>query len=172
MNSRPPAAKGAASPLLRGTNKELVEAAAATIFAEGQEMRVRFVRCALLFAILRLVSSAAWAQSAQVTGRITDSSHAVIQGASVTVTNVDKGQDRQTHSNEEGYYAVPLLEPGTYRLTAQMPGFKPLARSGITLRVNQVIRIDLELAVAKSLKRSTWSLLLSPWMRKMPRWVR
>ena len=112
-------------------------------------MRVRFVRCALLLAILHFASSAAWAQSAQVTGRITDSSHAVIQGASVTVTNVDKGQDRQTHSNEEGYYTVPLLEPGTYRLTAQMPGFKPLARSGITLRVNQVIRIDLELAVGE-----------------------
>ena len=57
----------------------------------------------------------------------------------MTVYDVDKGQDRQTHSNEEGYYAVPLLELGTYRLTVQMPGFKPLARSGITLRVNQVI---------------------------------
>ena len=112
-------------------------------------MRARFVPCVFSLAILHLAVNAGWAQTAQVTGRITDTSHAVIQGASVTVTNVDKGQDRQTHSNEEGYYTVPLLEPGTYRLIAQMAGFKPLARSGITLRVNQVIRIDLELAVGE-----------------------
>ncbi len=105
--------------------------------------------CAAYLVIQIVPAVPCLAQSAQVTGRITDTSHAVIQGASVTVTNVSKGQDRQTHSNEEGYYTVPLLEPGTYRLTVQMAGFKPLARSGISLRVNQVIRIDLELAVGE-----------------------
>ncbi|MCI0620992.1 MAG: carboxypeptidase-like regulatory domain-containing protein [Acidobacteria bacterium] len=91
----------------------------------------------------------ALAQTAQVTGRIADPTGAVIQGAAVTMTHIGKGIDRETHSNEDGYYTVPLLEPGTYRMTVQMSGFKPVTRSGITLQVQQVARIDFTLEVGE-----------------------
>jgi len=94
-------------------------------------------------------SQLALAQTAQITGRITDPSEAVIQGAAVTVTHVNKGIDRETHSNDEGYYSVPLLEPGSYRMIVQMPGFSPVTRSGIILGVDQVARIDFSLVVGE-----------------------
>ncbi|MGI8782937.1 MAG: TonB-dependent receptor domain-containing protein [Acidobacteriota bacterium] len=99
----------------------------------------------LLFAGAQL----ALAQTAQVTGRIADPTGGLIQGAAVTMTHIGKGVDRETYSNEEGYYTVPALEPGAYRMTVQMAGFKPVTRSGITLRVEQVARIDFTMEVGE-----------------------
>ncbi|MCI0628693.1 MAG: TonB-dependent receptor, partial [Acidobacteria bacterium] len=104
----------------------------------------------LLFALMMVsCSGVAFAQTAQITGRITDSSSAVIHGANITVTHVDKGVKRDTTSNEEGYYTVPLLQPGAYEMTIETAGFKPVTRSGITLRVEQVARIDFTLEVGE-----------------------
>jgi len=101
--------------------------------------------------VLLLVTVAAGlkAQSttAQITGRVSDPSGAVIPGALITVANVDTGVKRQTESNELGHYAVPLLPPGTYRVTVQKEGFRPVTRTGITLQVDQVARVDFVLEV-------------------------
>ncbi len=81
--------------------------------------------------------------AAQITGRITDPSGAVIVGASVVATNADTGATRETTSNEAGSYAVPLLEPGLYTLTVKQTGFRPIQHGGLTLHVNQTARIDI-----------------------------
>jgi hypothetical protein len=85
--------------------------------------------------------------AAQITGRVTDPSDAVVAGANVTATNRATGVTRDTTSNEAGNYAVPLLEPGTYTLSVQRDGFRPVERTGITLHVNQLARIDVVLQV-------------------------
>jgi len=82
------------------------------------------------------------ATTAQITGRITDPSGAVLAAAKVAVTNLETGIERRTISNDEGYYTVPLLPPGSYRMDLEMTGFMPISRSGITLTVNQTARID------------------------------
>src|SRR5712692_816297 len=87
----------------------------------------------------------AYGQMAQLTGRITDTSAAVIPGAQVTVTHVATGIKKEAVSNEEGYYTVPLLPPGTYQITVQMAGFRPVSRSGIELAVQQVAHLDFTL---------------------------
>ncbi|MGH9627292.1 MAG: carboxypeptidase regulatory-like domain-containing protein, partial [Bryobacteraceae bacterium] len=81
-------------------------------------------------------------QTAEITGRVTDSSGAVIPDSSVVAFNVDTGVRRPVKTNESGYYSVPLLPPGRYEITAQMSGFKPLTRSGVRLEVGQIARID------------------------------
>ena len=80
----------------------------------------------MLFLATILVTSVktSLAQTAQITGRITDSSGAVIQGAAVKVINVDNGMQREASSDIDGFYTVPLLQPGNYRITAEQPGFK------------------------------------------------
>ena len=78
------------------------------------------------------------AQRAQIAGRILDSSEAVIIGAKITVTDVDRGIKRTATSNEDGYYVVPLLQEGNYRILVEMQGFKPVDRSGIKLNIDQV----------------------------------
>jgi hypothetical protein len=85
--------------------------------------------------------------TAQITGRVTDATQAVVPNAEVLVINVDTGLERRTASNDEGYYAVTLLPPGQYRAAVRKQGFKPVTRSGLTLVVDQVARLDFALEV-------------------------
>ncbi len=105
-------------------------------------------RGAMLSAILlALVSTAlgAYGQTAQVTGRISDSSDAVVPGAQIILINQANGFKRETVTNAEGYYTIPLLQPGVYEIRVRKEGFKPVIRSGVALNVEQVARLDFTL---------------------------
>ena len=99
----------------------------------------------LLLMTLTVLSISALGQTAQATGRITDSTGAVVPGAEISVINQTNGFKRETVTNIEGYYSIPLLQPGSYQLTVRREGFKPIIRSGIVLNVEQVARIDFAL---------------------------
>ena len=94
-----------------------------------------------------------FAQKAQINGRITDSTGAVVGGAKVTLTDVDTGINKTATSNEEGYYTVGLLDVGRYQLLVEMGGFKPISRSGIKLNINEVVRMDFTLEVGELAQR-------------------
>lgn len=94
-----------------------------------------------------LLSGALMAQMAQITGRVTDTSDAVVPGALIEVTNLGTGTQRSIRSNAEGYYTIPLLQPGRYRLAVQKEGFRPVVRDGVGLAVDQVARLDFALQV-------------------------
>lgn len=89
--------------------------------------------------------------TAQVTsaiqGRTSDTSGAVLAGASVRVTNEATGVSRVTQSSEDGYYRVPDLLPGPYEIRAEQPGFKTLFRRNIELSSQAVLNLDLTLEV-------------------------
>jgi len=93
-------------------------------------------------ALLALVTPLLFGQTAQITGRVADSTEAVVPAVKIRVTNVNTGIARDTQTNSEGYYSVPLLPPGEYRMLVRAEGFKPSTRDGITLAVAQIARID------------------------------
>ena len=96
-----------------------------------------------------LVPLALFAQTAQITGRVADSSGAVVSGAKVTVTNTETGVRREIQSNGDGYYAAPLLIRGTYSIGVQQAGFKESVRSGLSLDEGQTLRMDFALEVGQ-----------------------
>src|SRR5512140_2479224 len=100
-----------------------------------------------LFALSLLIAGSLCAQgtSAQIVGRIVDPSGGAVPAASVRLTNADTGIARAVQSAESGAYVFPLLAPGNYRLTVVKDGFRPVNRTGITLVVDQVARIDVDL---------------------------
>jgi hypothetical protein len=100
----------------------------------------------LMFAALLSVCSM-WAQYAAVTGRITDSSGAVVQGAAISIQSASTGIRVSVVSNDEGYYTVPQLQPGTYNLEIMKAGFRQVSESHLHLDVEQVARIDRALEV-------------------------
>lgn len=63
-------------------------------------------------------------QVATLTGTVTDSSGAVLSGATINVTNRDTGIVQHTVTNESGVYSATALIPGPYVVTVAMPGFK------------------------------------------------
>jgi outer membrane receptor protein involved in Fe transport len=104
-----------------------------------------------LFLLVTLAgaSQSAYAQTSRITGRVADSASAVIANADISVTNVETGGVRKTISNEDGYYSISSLQPGKYRITVRVQGFKPISQDGVTLVVDQVARIDFELEVGE-----------------------
>ncbi len=108
------------------------------------------MRSLLLLPVLLGVSAAlcvAQRTTAQLTGTISDASGAVIPAARLTVTNEQTGVKRESASNDLGYFTIPLLQPGKYRMTVEKDGFRPISRGGITLEVDQVARVDFVLEV-------------------------
>src|SRR6266852_806350 len=103
--------------------------------------------CRFLF-VLSLAASA-FAQTGQITGLVSDPAGAAVAGAKVTITNEETRIARDTVTNEQGYYTFPLLNPGSYELGVQKPGFKGVTRPGITLDVAQVARVDVGLELGE-----------------------
>lgn len=82
-----------------------------------------------------------------ITGTISDPTNAVIPGVSVVATNAETGAKYETISTETGNFTLPQLPPGTYQLSAELPGFKKYIRQGITVLVAQTLRLDVGLQV-------------------------
>src|ERR1051326_1860867 len=84
--------------------------------------------------------------TAQISGRVQDTTGAVLPGVEVTATQTDTGIARTTVTNETGSYVLPNLPIGSYRLEGMLPGFRKYAQSGIVLEVNSspVVNVVLE----------------------------
>src|SRR5262249_40878347 len=107
------------------------------------------------FLLLSLSGGILFAQTGQITGRIEDTSGAIVAGAALTLKNTETGVAQNIVSNAEGYYTFPLLDPGSYAITVSMPGFKSVMRSGIKLDVAQTGRLDFRLEVGDASQEVT-----------------
>ena len=85
------------------------------------------------------------AVNATLLGTVTDSSGAAVANVKVTITETNTGISHTSQTNESGNYVFPDLPPGTYRVIAELSGFKRESRAGIDLIVNTTERVDLVL---------------------------
>jgi hypothetical protein len=83
-------------------------------------------------------------------GRVTDPSDALVAGARVEATNVDTGIHFNSITNRTGDYIFPLLVPGTYSVKVENPGFKTYTRTGIVVRVNDQMAINVTLEIGQA----------------------
>lgn len=102
-----------------------------------------------LIAIVLLAVVWAGAQDPRgtITGQVTDASGAVVSGAAIRATNVDTGVKVSAVSNAQGNYEILYLSPGTYKLEAEMKGFNTWTRSGVELRMEDRMQVDVRLAL-------------------------
>jgi hypothetical protein len=101
--------------------------------------------------IVALVVFCAAVLRADVTGSIygfvRDKSQAVVAGAHVTATNVETNLVKETTSDPDGEYRLLALPPGTYTVQASATGFQDFQTTGIDVRVNDRLKIDVTLEV-------------------------
>jgi outer membrane receptor protein involved in Fe transport len=81
----------------------------------------------------------------RILGSITDQTGASLSGATVVITDVQRGITRTVTTDAAGAYVAPNLSPGIYTIRAESRGFKTLERQNVELEVAQDIRIDLAL---------------------------
>ncbi len=100
-----------------------------------------------LLLLIPLAAESSAQTTATITGTISDATGALIPGAEVTAENVNTGISTTQVSNEVGGYLIPSLQPGTYRLSASLPGFQTVTLDNILLSQGQQVRFNLTLQV-------------------------
>src|SRR5574340_1233 len=107
---------------------------------------MRGFRFAVVSALL-VSGLAAQESRATITGRVTDSTDAAVAKASLQIRNTETNEATAAVTSASGDYTVPLLRPGTYAISVQVPGFKAFTRSGLVLNVGQTATVNIVLEV-------------------------
>ena len=92
--------------------------------------------------------------SGDIRGVVTDTSGALIPGATVTVLNLDTGVSKEFTANQDGLYDTSSIVAGTYKLTFSREGFETLVRGPITLQVGNTT-VNAELKVGATTEQVT-----------------
>ena len=83
-----------------------------------------------------------------VSGELTDSSGAVVQGAKVTLTDQAKGFTFNATSDSSGRYFFASIPPGVYSVSAEMQGFAKGVQNGLKVNVSENATANITLHVA------------------------
>jgi hypothetical protein len=102
---------------------------------------------ALVIAVALGIAPSAFSQQAtsELQGRVLDGQGGALPGVGIVITNEETGQFRETISNSDGSYFVSRLAPGSYRISAQLAGFKKHEQTGLRLEVGRTTTVDVQL---------------------------
>src|SRR5918992_4056308 len=130
-------AAGSAAPKPRGGLRSLTG---------GASMKLRSIGALLCTLALAALPAIAQEQSGAIEGTITDATGAVVPGATVEARGT--GRVQSTVSDAGGAYRFPALPPGTYVISASLPGFTSVNVPDVRLSLGQTLKVDLGLRVS------------------------
>ena len=108
---------------------------------------VRVLAIAVAIALVPTVGFAQLTRGA-ISGTIKDTSGGVVPGATITITHNETNATREAVTDERGTFRVGALEPGLYKVTAQLAGFATVEQPNIDVRTSTEISLDFELKAA------------------------
>ena len=85
-----------------------------------------------------------------VTGEVRDPSGAIIAAAIVAARNTATNVTRSTVTDAAGIFVISNLQPGSYEVSVESPGFNKDVRSGLVLEVAEVARVDFALKLGSA----------------------
>ena len=129
--------------MIQQTNSELI----------GTHMSYRNVKAvSIVFSLILFAAAISQAQTptASISGIVSDPSGAVVPAVKVTVTDTARGAPFETQTNQSGVYFVKDPIPSTYKITAELAGFRTYVVDSFPLNATQqaVLNISLELGTA------------------------
>jgi len=104
---------------------------------------------ALLLAVTLALTGVVSAQErfGVLQGRVTDQQGAALPGVTVSVRNVQSGEDRNFVTDSNGQFVAPDLNPGRYSLTFELAGFSKVERPDISVVLGRAFAVDTQLTV-------------------------
>lgn len=103
---------------------------------------------ALLFVFLTALPASAQFQAGNIYGVVTDTSGSALPGVTVTLSGI--GAERTFVTEADGQFRFLNLDPGTYRLRAELAGFGSVSRTNVDVNVGRNTTADLQLQPAVS----------------------
>jgi hypothetical protein len=137
-------------------------------------------------AVLCLLATHAFGQgetTSAIQGQATDSTGAVVAGATVAITNLDTGSKRSVRTDEAGRFNFPQLRPGAYRVKIEAQGFEPQTADNVfsglgqkqtvnfTLKIahsNQTVEVSSQAPIINPSNANTSTTLAAPALENMP----
>ncbi len=86
----------------------------------------------------------------KVQGEITDSSHAVIVGAQVLLSNRETGIATTQQSNQSGHYLFDYVLPGQYNVTVELTGFRKFVQKNVLVQSRGDVTVDAVLEIGST----------------------
>src|SRR5215470_6709593 len=113
-------------------------------------MRLPFILVALTLAF----SGAALAQQplGAISGVVTDPNGAVVTGATATAVSLATGTSRNAMTNDQGFFLIPTLQAGDYKLTIEYRGFASFTIEHVVVEVGQTARVDAALKMTGTME--------------------
>lgn len=103
----------------------------------------------LMFLVI-CVNAAAQQVTGNISGTVVDPSNKVISNTTITLINEGTGEEKNTSSNDDGFFTFLALEPGTYTVKAVRQGFRGFERKGVVLTANERLSVgDMQLQVGE-----------------------
>lgn len=111
--------------------------------------RVLAGACVAMLVWVLSAGSAAAQGVGGIGGTITDSSGAVMPGVTVALSSPANtiGANQTATTDERGTFQFIRLVPGTYRVRAELQGFRPATQENIAVTADATARVDLKLEI-------------------------
>jgi outer membrane receptor protein involved in Fe transport len=148
---------------LQGIEVCIEQRTKSTLSIRGDSMRRPSLAVHVALLMISIVALATLVQAqfgASLEGTVTDKSGAVISGANITVTDQATGVSRSTVTSGAGFYRVPGLTPGRYRVDVEAPSFKKETTSDVL--VNAESTRGLNVALTPGSAQETVSVTSAP----------
>jgi hypothetical protein len=110
-------------------------------------LALRHVGLFALSCILLVLPISGQTTTGSIYGTVTDSSNAVVPGATVVVMNVHTAAAKAATANDSGDYSFPVLEPGDYKVSVQKEGYQSQSQENIRLDAIQNVHVNFSLQV-------------------------
>jgi hypothetical protein len=95
-----------------------------------------------------------------ISGTVTDAAGAVVSGATVTITSIERKTSDVVSTNESGLYVKERLLPGNYEVKVEATGFKQNLVSSVVVNVDAQTKVDAALQAGAVSDTVTLTLLL------------
>ena len=120
-------------------------------------MKRTMIRSAAAIALLCLGASLGFSQNVtgSIAGVVRDPSGSVVPSITVHAINEGTGARFETTTDSDGQYTIRAVPIGVYSLTAEAQGFKRFETRGVRLQVNEVARVDINLAIGATTETVT-----------------
>ncbi|MBI3679217.1 MAG: TonB-dependent receptor [Acidobacteria bacterium] len=95
----------------------------------------------ILAAIISAASLSAQILTGTISGTVVDTSDNIIVGAKVTLASERTGDSRTAATNDSGGFSFPAVQPGSYTVKVEHPGFRPFQKTGNILTANERLSV-------------------------------
>src|SRR6187431_2588070 len=97
-------------------------------------VRLALLLCAAAYFAPSLLAQA---DTAEISGTVTDEAGAVLPNVTISIELQNSGQKRELTTESNGTYNAPSLPSGAYSIKAELANFKTQIRQGIELRAGR-----------------------------------